>query len=65
MGKNRTQEAPKSTSKTKWKKDALEDRLGAVLGRSWVVLGERLGVIFGVFRFGFISVFENRHVREK
>ena len=26
-------------SKTKTKKEALEDRLGAVLGRSWVVLG--------------------------
>ena len=26
-------------SKTKSKKDALEDRLGAVLGRFWVVLG--------------------------
>ena len=30
-------------SKTKSKKDALEDRLGAVLGRSWVVLGVVLG----------------------
>ena len=29
--------------KTKSKKDALEDRLGAVLGRSWVVLGVVLG----------------------
>ena len=29
--------------KTKSKKEALEDRLGAVLGRSWVVLGAVLG----------------------
>ena len=36
---NRTQDGPKSKTKTKSKKEALEDRLGAVLGRSWVVLG--------------------------
>ena len=37
-------------SKTKTKKDALEDHLGAVLGRSWVVLGDHLGVIFDVLQ---------------
>ena len=30
-------------TKTKSKKDALEDRLGVVLGRFWVVLGAVLG----------------------
>ena len=40
-------------SQTKTKKDALEDRLGAVLGRSWVVLGERLGNIL-VFLVGLL-----------
>ena len=30
-------------TKTKSKKDALEDRLGVVLGRCWVVLGAVLG----------------------
>ena len=39
MSQNRTQDGPKSKTKTKTKKDALEDRLGAVLGRFWVVLG--------------------------
>ena len=37
-------------SKTRSKKDALEDRLGAVLGRFWVVLGavlEGLGRLLG------------------
>ena len=30
-------------TKTKTKKEGLEDRLGVVLGRSWVVLGAVLG----------------------
>ena len=46
--------------KTKWKKDALEDRLGAVLGRSWVVLGAVLGSFFE-FGGGFAMFFENSH----
>ena len=33
------------------KKDALEDRLGTVLGRSWVVLGD-LGGMLGRFSIG-------------
>ena len=40
---NRTQDGPKSKIKTRSKKDDLKDRLGAVLGRSWVVLGAVLG----------------------
>ena len=44
---NGTQEAPKSKTKTQMKKDALEDRFGAVLGRSWVVLGAVLGPSWG------------------
>ena len=36
---NRTQDGPKSKIKTRTKKEALEDRLEAVLARSWVVLG--------------------------
>ena len=50
--------------KTKSKKEALEDRLGAVLGRSWVVLGAVLGSFFGVFYWnteGFVKI----HVFEK
>ena len=43
---NRTENAPKLKTKKKTKKEALEDRLGAVLGRSWVVLG-RFGARFG------------------
>ena len=40
---NATQEGPKSKTKTKMKKEGFEDRLGAVLGRFWVVLGAVLG----------------------
>ena len=36
---NRTQDGPKSKIKTRSKKEDHQDRLGAVLGRSWVVLG--------------------------
>ena len=43
---NATQEGPKSKTKTKMKKEGFEDRLGAVLGRSWVVLGVVLGSFF-------------------
>ena len=38
---NRTQDGPKSKIKTRSKKADLEDRLGAVLGPSWVVFGTR------------------------
>ena len=47
---NATQDGPTSKIKTKSKKDALEDRLGAVLGRSWVVLGVVLGSSFLFWR---------------
>ena len=40
---NATQEGPKSKTKTKMKTEGFEDRLGAILGRSWVVLGGVLG----------------------
>ena len=43
---NATQEGPKSKTKTKMKKEGFEDRLGAVLGRFWVVLGAVLGSFF-------------------
>ena len=36
-------EGIKIDDKNEVEKDALEDRLGAVLGRSWVVLGAVLG----------------------
>jgi hypothetical protein len=39
MGAKTNQDGPKSMSKMKTKKHSLEDRLGAVLSRSWVVLG--------------------------
>ena len=42
MRPNGTQEGPKSTSKTKMQKEGFEDGLGAVLGRSWLVLGRDL-----------------------
>ena len=45
--------------KTKWKKEALEDRLGAILGRSWVVLGAVLGAK-SCSRSGGARFFENR-----
>ena len=38
---NRTQDGPKPKIKTMSEKADLEDRLGAVFGRSWVVLGTR------------------------
>ena len=53
---NRTQDGPKSKIKTRSKKEDLEDRLGAVLGRSWVVLGAVLGSSWGrlgVVEWGF------------
>ena len=49
---NGTQDGPKPKTKTKSKKDALEDRLRAVLGRSWLVLGVVLGPSWGR-RIGF------------
>ena len=39
MKQNRTQDGPKSKTKTKMKKEALEDHLGAVLERSWLDFG--------------------------
>ena len=38
-----TQNGPKSKTKTKTEKEAFEDRLGAVLGPSWVDLVTHLG----------------------
>ena len=51
-------------SKTKSKKDALEDRLGAVLGRFWVVLG---AVLEGKNRLKpcVLNGFVKNHVFEK
>ena len=43
MEQNRLQDGPKSKTKTKSKKEGPEDRLGAVLGRSLVVLSVVLG----------------------
>ena len=43
---NRTQNVPKLKTKTKTKKEAFQDRLGAVLGPIWVDLGAHLGVKF-------------------
>ena len=60
---NRTQDGPKSKTKTKSKKEALEDRLGAVLGRSWLVLGAVLGSK-SCSRLGWRSFFENRLFEE-
>ena len=40
---NATHEGPNSKTKTMMKTEGFEDRLGAVLGRSWVVLGAVLG----------------------
>ena len=55
--------------KTKSKKEALEDRLGAVLGRSWVVLGAVLGSFLVVlywktYYFVKNSVFEKVRCQE-
>ena len=51
------------------KKEALEDHLGAVLERSWLVLGAVLGAFWGVLYWktsGFVNnrVFEQRRRRE-
>ena len=56
-------------SKTKSKKDALEDRLGAVLVRFWVVLGAVLEGKLGLKPFvlnGFVKihVFEKKRCQE-
>ena len=48
---NATQEGPKSKTKTKMKKEDFEDRLGAVLGRSWLVLGRLLGSLLLIFHW--------------
>ena len=40
---NRTPNLPKSKTKIDAKKTPLQDRLGAVLERSWVILGRLLG----------------------
>ena len=53
---NATQEGPKSKTKTKMKKESFEDRLGAVLGRSWLVLGVVLGS-FLVVLYWFLCYF--------
>ena len=50
MPKSKTKRTQIET-KTKTKKEAFEDRLGAVLGRSWVVLGAVVGS-FLVFFIG-------------
>ena len=42
-----------SKTKTKMKKEAFEDRLGAVLGSSWVDLGTHLGSKMCVFHYVF------------
>ena len=63
MEPQKGQDGPKSKTKTKRKK-ALEDRLGAVLGRSWVVLGAVLGSCLVNFYWkteGFVKI----HVFEK
>ena len=64
MSQNRTQDGPTSKTKMKTKKDALEDRLGAVLGRSWVVLGAVLGPWRGSKHY-VCRCFVNIHVFEK
>ena len=46
--RNGSQDGQKSKSKIKLKKEGLEDRLGAVLGRYWVVLGAVVGSKLGV-----------------
>ena len=51
-------------TKTMSKKDALEDRLGAVLGRSWVVLGVVLGS-FWVILYLFLYYFVTNEVFDK
>ena len=51
-------------SKTMSKNDALEDRLGAVLGRSWLVLGVVLGS-FWVVLYWFLYYFVEIDVFEK
>ena len=48
-------------TKTMSKKDALEDRLGAVLGRSWLVLGVVLGS-FLVILYWFLYYFVTNEV---
>ena len=66
---NATQEGPKSKTKTKMKKESFEDRLGAVLGRSWLVLGVVLGsflVVLYWFLYYFVTneVFEQIRLQE-
>ena len=51
-------------SKTMSEKGALEDRLGAVLKRSWVVLGVVLGSFF-VILYWFLYYFVRNDVFEK
>ena len=62
---NRTQDGPKSKTKTRSKKEDLKDRLGAVLGRSWVVLGAVLGSCLMVLYWFFILFRGNRRFEKK
>ena len=61
---NATQEGPKSKTKTKMKKEGFEDRLGAVLGRSWLVLGVVLGSCLVVL-YWFLYYFVRNDVFDK
>ena len=59
----------KNEDKNEDKKNALEDRLGAVLGRSWLVLGVVLGsclLILSWFLYYFVTneVFEKIRCQE-
>ena len=50
MGPKRHPKRTKIEVKNEDKKEELEDRLGAVLGRSWVVLGADLGSFLAIRR---------------
>ena len=68
MPKSKTKRTQIET-KTKTKKEAFEDRLGAVLGRSWVVLGALLGsflivLYWFVYYVVEIDVFETKWFQE-
>ena len=61
---NGTQNEPKSKTNLDIEKEALQDRLGAVLGRSWVIFGRPLGSFLLIFHW-FLKLFVKIHFFQK
>ena len=56
---NGTKNGPKSKTNLDIEKEALQDRLGVVLGRSWIIFGRPLGSFLLIFHWFFKAFREN------